>query len=401
LLDYFRQAARALLSNKVRSGLSMLGILIGVAAVIAMMAIGAGAQKAIKSRLSSLGSNLLMLFPGPGRQGGVSLGAGSYTRFTPDDVNAIRGLSMVRRASAEVRGRGQIVYGGKNWSTSVQGADPDYAAMRAATPIYGRFFTELENAQRARVVVVGATIVRELFGAANPIGEVVRINRQSFQIIGILPQKGASGWHDEDDNVIVPTATAMYRMQGKDYVDSISVEVVSEDRMEAAQEQISALMRRRSRTVSGGEDGFQIRNMAEIQSAVSETSRAFSTLLAAIAAISLLVGGIGIMNIMLVSVTERTREIGLRKAVGARRKDILSQFLIEAVVVSVTGGATGIAVGWGISRIVTGIAGWATDVSPVSVLLAVLFSAGVGVAFGLWPAWKASRLSPIDALRYE
>jgi macrolide transport system ATP-binding/permease protein len=401
LRQHFRQALRSLSANKVRTALSMLGILIGVAAVIAMLALGAGARQAIEERLSSMGSNLLVLRPGARQSGAVSLESRAATRLTLEDAEALREVPGVRRTGPSVGGRAQVVYGGRNWNTRVQGAGPEYEAMRAARPVAGRFFTEAEDRSRARVALVGATLVRELFGGKSPVGETIKLNRVGFLVVGVLPVKGDSGWRDQDDVVVVPIRTAMRRLLGQDHVESIDVEVESASRMEAVQAEMLALMGRRHRVPASREGAFEVRNMAELQEALTATQRTMTLLLSSIAAISLLVGGIGIMNIMLVSVTERTREIGLRKALGARRGDILAQFLIEAVVVSAAGGLAGICLGWLVTSVMTRLAGWAASVSAASVLLSFFFSAGVGVAFGLWPARRASLLNPIQALRYE
>ncbi|MFH1723992.1 MAG: ABC transporter permease [Elusimicrobiota bacterium] len=401
-LEHFRHATRALLANKVRTALSMLGILIGVAAVVAMLALGTGAQRSIEQRLASMGSNLLNLRPGSRRSGGVAMESGSVTRLTPEDARAIAEIAGVRRVCPSVSGRGQIVYGNMNWSTSLEGVMPEYAAMRASEPEIGRFFTAEENLNRARVAVLGLTVARELFEGKSPIGEFIKINRISFQVVGVLPEKGSAGHRDRDDTVAIPLLTAMRRVLGKKYVDSIDIEAASAEQLEPVQTAVQQLVIRRHRVPPARqEDAFRIRNMAEIQEMITSTSKTMSALLASIAAISLLVGGIGIMNIMLVSVTERTREIGLRKAVGASRNDILSQFLIEAVVISIAGGLAGILLGWSITMAMAKIAGWAAAISPASVALAVAFSAGVGIVFGLWPARKAAALHPIDALRYE
>ncbi|HKY62180.1 MAG TPA: ABC transporter permease [bacterium] len=401
--QHFRQAFRALLANKVRSGLSLLGILIGVASLIAMLALGEGAKASIEAQLSSLGTNLLSLRPGSRRSQGVALESGAVTRLTMEDAKEIlAGVPEVSRVSSSVDGRVQVTFGGQNWNTRVEGTSPTYAEMRAAQPVIGRFFNEEENKQRARVALLGQTVVQNLFGGASPLGEYIKINRVSFQVIGVLPEKGASTWRDQDDVIVIPVTTAMHRLLGKDYVDSIDIEVRSPDAMEGAEKAIQNLVvKRRRLPPSLQEEAFQIRNLAELQSALSETSRTMSVLLASIAAISLLVGGIGIMNIMLVSVTERTREIGLRKAVGAKRSDILAQFLIEAGVVSLIGGLLGITLGWTATWAMSRFAGWTAEVSPDAVLLAIGFSAAVGILFGLWPARKASRLHPIEALRYE
>ena len=397
-----RQALRALLANKVRAGLSMLGIVIGVAAVIAMLALGAGARQAIQAQLASLGSNLLSVRPGARQSGGVALEAGSVTRFTMEDATDIQQkIPSVKRVAPTVSGRGQIVYADKNWNTQILGTAVEYASMHAATPIVGRFFTEEELKKRARVVVIGMTPLRQLFGDVSPIGEFLKINRVSFQIIGVLPEKGSTGWRDQDDVMVIPLTTAMRRLLGKTYVDAIDVEVDAAEHLAPSQDAIREVLIHRHRLPASQQDSFDIRNMADIQAAMSETSKTMSWLLASIAAVSLLVGGIGIMNIMLVSVTERTREIGLRKAVGATRWDILAQFLIEAVVISVVGGLVGILLGSGMTLAMSRVAGWAVSISVASVLLSFLSSASVGIAFGLWPARQASSLNPIDALRYE
>jgi len=401
-LDYLRQAAFAMLSHKMRSLLSILGILIGVAAVIAMLAIGQGAKESIAKQLVSLGSNLLIVRPGSARVHGVAMETGTVTRFTFSDVAAIAKLTdVVSRLYASVSGRGQLVYGGNNWNTQVEGVGVEYAKMRAAEPTIGRFFTEEELRMREKVAVVGTTVAQELFGENNPVGESIKINLLNFKVIGILPPKGAGGFRDQDDVVVIPVTTAMYRVFGKQYVDTISVEAKSPDLIEAAQDAISKTIIKQHRLNKDSEDSFQIRDMSEIKKTLEATTKTMSLLLGSIAAISLLVGGIGIMNIMLVSVTERTREIGLRKAIGANNKDIMAQFLIEAVLMSFIGGIAGILLGSGIAILITIFAGWSIKVSLFSVILATVFSLMVGVVFGIWPAQKASKLNPIEALRYE
>lgn len=400
-IDHLRQGVYAITSHKMRSFLSMLGILIGVAAVIAMLALGQGARESISQRLASLGSNLLMVRPGPRRLHGVSLEAGTVTRLTAQDADAIAKLPQVKNVSPSVRGRAQIIYGNKNWNTEVRGTGVDYATMRASVPTVGRFFAEEELRVRQKVALLGTTVARELFGDINPTGARIKINRINFRVIGVLPEKGAAHWRDQDDVAIIPVTTAMYRLLGKEYIDSIDVEVKNSGLMEEAERAISELIIKRHRLNKGNEDSFQIRNMAEIQETIESTTKTMTWLLGSIAAISLLVGGIGIMNIMLVSVTERTREIGLRKAVGARRIDIMTQFLIESVVLTFIGGIAGIIVGWCTAWLLANFAGWATKVSAFSIMLATTFSIGVGIGFGLWPAKKASELNPIEALRYE
>lgn len=400
--SYFFQAVRALLSNKTRSVLSILGVLIGVTSVIAMIALGTGAKEDVKKRISSLGSNLLMVRSSAHRVGGVSLEAGSVTRFTLEDANEIKEkIPGIDKVAANVTGRGQIVYNGQNWNTQIQGTTEDYPDMRNARPAKGRFFTKVETVSRSKVVVIGQTVVKQLFGDKNPLGEFIKIRRIDFQVIGILPAKGSSGWRDEDDIIIIPLNTAMYRLLGKEYVDSIDVQVTEADLMDTVSAQIKKLIMVLHRLPETQKDTIDIRNMADIQETISATVKTFSYLLGSIAFISLLVGGIGIMNIMLVSVTERTQEIGLRKAVGADNNDILFQFIIESIVICILGGLIGIMLGSLISVILSKFAGWSTKISLSSVLLAFIFSVAIGLIFGIWPAKKASQLNPIDALRYE
>ncbi len=401
LADHLRQAFWAMFSHKMRSMLSMLGILIGVAAVIAMLALGQGAKESVSKSLSSLGSNLLMVRAGSHRLHGVALEAGSVTRFTAKDVESIGKLHGVRRASPSVSGRGQVVYGNKNWNTQVQGVGIHYEDMRAAKPTIGRFFTEEENRTRSRVAVVGMTVARQLYGDSNPVGSVLKINRINFKVIGILPEKGVAGPRDQDDLIVIPVNTAMYRLLGKQYLDSIDAEVSDLSLMDQVQNSIKELIIKRHDLNKEDTDSFEIRNMADIQQTLMSITKTMSMLLGSIAAISLLVGGIGIMNIMLVSVTERTREIGLRKAIGARESDIMVQFLIESVAMTFTGGMAGIVFGAGIALLLSAAAGWTTRISTFSVILATAFSVAIGLVFGLWPARQASKLNPIEALRYE
>ncbi len=402
--EYFSQALRALMANKVRSSLSVLGILIGVGAVIAMLAVGAGAQKSLEQRLASLGTNLLMLRPGSIAVGGVQQGLGGTSRITLQDAEAVAKVPMVSKIAPEISGRVQATYADKNWNTQVTGTTPNYAPMRAAVPIYGRFITKDDVQKRNRVCLLGLTVIQKLFGDnASPIGELIKINRVSFQVIGVLPVKGSNGFQDQDDTIVVPVTTAMYRLFGKTYVNMVDIEADSPQDTGPACDAVQAFMMKLKHipNLPTNQDAFQVRNMADIQSALSASTQIMTVLLSCIAAISLLVGGIGIMNIMLVSVTERTREIGLRKAIGARRLDILSQFLIESVAVSLMGGIIGIILGWFTTIMISHFAGWATIVSVNSIILASGFSILVGMVFGIWPAYKASRLSPILALRYE
>ena len=402
-IDYFKQGYKTLTANKVRTALSMLGILIGVGAVVAMLALGKGAQKAIEESLSSLGSNLLIVRAGSIRVAGVTQEGGAANRLSYGDLQVIKNrIGSVKEISGQVQSRGQATANGKNWNTQVQAVSSGWAAIHASIPVSGRFFTDEENSKRARVAVIGEVIRKELFSDQSGIGEMIKIDKVNFQVIGVLPEKGASGWRNQDDVIIIPLQTGMYRLMGKEYVDSIEVEIDKPENMDAAQDAILEVMATQHKVpLSQQEDAFTIMNMADIQQALQQSSQTMSMLLAAIAAISLLVGGIGIMNIMLVSVTERTKEIGLRKSIGARRNDILIQFLSESVLVSVIGGLMGIFLGWFITVVLSAAIGWTTSISLNSVLLSFFFSALIGIVFGVYPAKKAAALNPIEALRYE
>ena len=401
LLEHIRSALRAMAANKARSALSVLGILIGVASVITMLAIGRGAQKAIEARLQSLGSNVVMLFAGAPSMRGVRGAAGNYTRLTLDDVRAIRRLSNVADIYGEVEGNVRLVYGNQNALTEVQGVSSNYESIRNAAPYAGRFFTEKENTGLARVILLGQTVIRELFGNADPLGKTVELNHNAFRVIGVLPMKGATGFSDQDDMAVIPIFTGMKRVFGSPYLHEMAIQCASTEAIPDMMDDIQRLMRKRHRLSAFKEDDFTLRNNAELQSTLSDTTRTFGLLLGIVAAISLLVGGVGVMNIMLVSVNERTREIGLRKAIGATRRAILIQFLLESVLLSVIGGLIGIALALILAVVLTFFAGWTAIVLPHYILLAFGFSAGVGILFGFWPAYKASLLSPIEALRYE
>ncbi len=401
LIDHAKQALSSMVRHKLRSILSMLGILIGVAAVIAMLALGQGAKESIATQLASMGSNLLSIRPGSHQQRGVSLEAGSVTRFTIQDAHAMSKLPLLKSVSPMVRGGARLVAGSKNWSTQVQGTGEFYPTMHAAQPTLGRYFTAEEIRMRQKVVVIGTTVAKQLFGDSDPLGATLKINRINFQVIGVFPTKGASMWMDQDDVIAIPYTTAMYRLLGKEYVDYLEAEVKDPKGMESAQSALEDLITKRHPATNQTSKTFEIRNMAEIQDTMKKTMGTLSMLLGSIGGISLLVGGIGIMNIMLVSVTERTREIGLRKAIGARRKDILWQFIIESVLMTFCGGIFGILLGTGISWIMSSLAGWTTHVSASSIMLATTFSIAVGLIFGLWPARQAAKLNPIEALRYE
>jgi macrolide transport system ATP-binding/permease protein len=396
-----KQSVRSLLANKVRTALSALGIMIGVAAVIAVVALATGARKAVEDQLSRLGTNLLILMPQRRSRGGVQQASGSASRLDTGDVEAIRKeVVHVAFASATANGSAQLKYGNLNWNCRVEGVDPDYESMRSNEPQLGRFFNDAEMASRSRVCVLGLTPVNELFNGQNPIGKQIKINRQSFTVIGVLPEKGSSGFRDYDDTVMVPSTTAMRRLFGKKYVDRIEIQIDEAENMDRAQADILALVAQRHR-VGNRANPFEIRNLAEIQETASATTKILSLLLSSIASIALVVGGIGIMNIMLVSVTERTREIGLRKALGARGQDVMMQFLIEALIISFFGGCMGIAIGVAASLGVEKFSGMQVLVTQESIVLAFVFSAVIGIVFGLWPARKAALLNPIEALRYE
>jgi macrolide transport system ATP-binding/permease protein len=400
-VELVRQAFHTLIAHPMRTILSTLGVLIGVAAVIAMLAIGKGARESIEAQLSSLGSNLISVRPAAVRVGGVTTES-DWLKLTREDARAIADtLPMVKSATSVVIGNGQrVAWQEKNAATQVYGVTSGYARMHAVEPTIGRYFTEDENRERALVAVIGLTVSRNLFGTENPVGKTMKLNRMPVRVIGLLPEKGASSFGDRDDQVHLPLSTAMYRVFGKQWVDLIEVEIEKGADMTEAQSRLRSLLYDRHEIPkSQTEEAFRIFNMADIQNALSQTSKTLGTLLIAIASIALLVGGIGIMNIMLVSVTERTREIGLRKAIGATSSDILIQFLIEAATIGVLGGVIGICLGVLISFVISAIAGWVTSISIPGVLGAFWFSSLVGMVFGLWPARRAARLNPIEALR--
>jgi putative ABC transport system permease protein len=408
LLATLRIALRALKVNKLRSILTMLGIIIGVGAVITMIAVGGGAQARVEEQIKSLGSNLMIIIPGSTTAGGVRLGGSSAQTLTEDDAWAItREVQEVQASAPSQRGSGQIVAGNNNWSTVIQGVTPEYLEVRDWPIVSGRGFEPQEISGAGKVALIGQSVAKQLFGDADPVDQQVRIRKVPFIIVGVLDKKGQSMMgQDQDDVILVPLTTARNRLFGNPQgklrrVGVISVKVRDGQNMKEAEDRIRELMRQRHRLQQGADDDFTIRNLTEILQAQEASSKVLALLLAAVASVSLLVGGIGIMNIMLVSVTERTREIGLRMAVGARANDILKQFLVEAVTLSLIGGLLGITLGLGGSLAIGEFAGWRTSLSPASVVLAVGFAAAIGIFFGFYPARKASRLSPIEALRYE
>jgi len=403
-----RIAGRALRVNTLRSALTMLGIIIGVAAVIAMVGIGAGAQARVAEQIQSLGSNLIIVLSGSVTSGGIRLGTGSQLTISEDDAAAIaREVPLVQVAAPAVRGNAQVVYGNLNWSTLIQGVTADYSEARDWPVLDGRGITSEDVDGATKVALVGQTTALNLFGEADPQGQIIRIKKVPFTVVGVLARKGQNSWgQDQDDVVMIPMSTAKKKVLGRSQsnprsVGSISVKVRPDADMVEAEDQIRALLRQRHRLQPFQDDDFWLRNLSEVLQTQEESSKVMTYLLAAIASVSLLVGGIGIMNIMLVSVTERTREIGLRMAVGARRRHILLQFLIEAITLSLIGGIIGIALGLGGSRAISYFAEWRTLVAPESIVIAFGFAAGIGIFFGFYPARKASRLDPIEALRYE
>jgi putative ABC transport system permease protein len=401
-------ALGALRVNKMRTALTMLGIIIGVAAVIAMVSVGAGAQERIAEQIRSMGSNLIVIFPGAQTSGGIRWGLGSQQTLTEEDSRAIAiEVPAVEVAAPTVRGSAQTVFGNLNWSTVIQGVTPEYLDAREWGVASGRMFEPQDVDAAAKVAVLGETVWSSLFGGSDPIGQTIRIKKVPFTVVGVLEPKGQSAWgQDQDDLILIPLSTAKRKVLGSNRsnprsVGSITVRVRDAQLMGEAEDQIRALLRQRHRLQTGQDDDFQVRLLAEMFAAQEESARVMTALLAAIASVSLLVGGIGIMNIMLVSVTERTREIGLRMAVGARGRDILAQFLVEALTLSAVGGVLGVAIGVLAAVVIGHWAEWSTDISVQSVAMAFAFAGVIGVFFGFYPAQKAARLDPIDALRYE
>lgn len=402
LTESIRVALDGLAANKVRSGLTMLGVIIGVSAVIAMIAIGQGARQRTMNFIQSMGTNVLMVMSGQGRMGMIRAGMGSAQTLTYDDALAIKkSCPAVVGVSAELRMQAQVKYRNMNTNTTIMGTTEDYPSIRNFQMAKGRFFTEKDVKSMRRVGVIGPTAAYNLFRQNSPINKIVRINGVNVKIIGMTVAKGTGGFGDPDDQIIIPLTTAQKRVFGIDYIRSISVQAKSMERMTEASAQIDELLRKRHKLGPASEPDFMIRSQAEVMETAEQMSRTFTMLLAGIATVSLLVGGIGIMNIMLVSVTERTREIGIRKAVGAKSRDILMQFLVESMVLSLVGGFAGIVLGIIGAKVLASISGWEAVVSIPAIVLAFSFAATVGIFFGIYPARKASSLKPIDALRYE
>ena len=403
VLMVFRIAFKALGRNKMRTALTMLGMIIGVAAVITMVALGTGAQSSIESQIQSAGTNMIMVSAGNFSQGGVRQGQGNASTLTPDDSTAIQQIQGVQYKASGVNTRGQVVSGNSNWGTQIQGTDVDLPLIRSWPTVQGSFFTPTDVATAAKVAVLGSIVRDQLWSPDfNPVGQIIRINNLPFTVSGVLSSKGQSGMgNDQDDVVFVPYTTVMKKMRGITFIQNVTVSAASAGDTSATADRIAALLRFRHKIQPGDPDDFMVRTMEEMASVRVQATQTMTALLASIAGVSLLVGGIGIMNIMLVSVTERTREIGLRLAIGARGRDVLLQFLVEAVVLSLFGGTIGIGLGFALSKGVTLWMSWPTAVSPQAVLVAFGFAAITGVFFGFYPAQKAAALDPIDALRFE
>jgi putative ABC transport system permease protein len=404
VLTIIRIAIRALARNKMRSGLTMLGIIIGVAAVIAMVGVGQGAQEAQQAQIAAMGSNMLFVSSGTVNRGGLRLGSGATKTLVYDDLTAIqREAPAVAAAAPGTQTTSQVVYGNDNWFTRIVGTEPQYFPIRDWPFQTGTPFSQDDVQTAANVAVIGETVHKNLFGRSDPIGQVIRIKSIPFRVVGLLASKGQSAamGDDQDDQVFIPYTTHQKKLTGDTWLRFLMVSAVSKDASYTAQQQIESLLRDRHHIRPGQDDDFSVRNLADIADFAEAQGRLMTLLLGSVASIALIVGGIGIMNIMLVSVTERTREIGIRMAIGATEEDVQRQFLIEAVVLSMFGGLIGILLGITVSKLITSFAGWAVIISPVAILAAAVFSMFVGIFFGFYPARKAARLDPIEALRYE
>ena len=398
-----RIALKALNRNKLRTVLTMLGMIIGVGAVITMVALGTGARTTIEERVKSTGTNMILVNAGNFSQGGVRQGQGNATTLIPDDAVAIRQLAGVEYVAAGANTRGQVIASNQNWSTQIQGTDVDLPLIRSWPTKYGQFFTPSDVTGAQKVAVLGTVVSDTLFGEdTDPTGQIIRIKNQPFKVIGVMISKGQSAMgQDQDDTVFVPYTTVMKKLQGQTNINNVTVSAASSEAIDDTAESIRGLLRIRHKIQNGDPDDFMVRTLEDMATVQTETTKTMTTLLASIAGVSLLVGGIGIMNIMLVSVTERTREIGLRMAIGARGGDVLMQFLVEAIVLSMIGGLIGIGMGFGLSAAVQHFMQWPAEVSPDAIALAFGFAALTGVFFGFYPARKAASLDPIEALRFE
>ncbi len=405
LLMIIRVAFRALVRNKMRAALTMLGIIIGVSAVIAMVSIGQGAQQSVQDQIASIGTNLLFVSAGAQNVGGVRTGTGDTgtNTLTVEDLDAIkREVPSVSMVTPGINTRSQLIFGSQNWNTQIQGVSEQYPDIRKWNVQDGSFFTDADVRTAARVIVVGQTITDNLFPGTDAVGQTVRVKELPFRVVGVMARKGQDQQgRDQDDTAFAPYSTVQKKILGSRRVQMAFVSAISQDATYTAQMQIGQLLRQRHKLGPGDADDFSVRNMSDIADAANQTNSIMTILLASIASVSLLVGGIGIMNIMLVSVTERTREIGIRMAIGARSAAVRTQFLIESVVLSLTGGLIGILLGLGVSFLIPSLLGWPTLVSTAAVIGSVIFSAAVGIFFGYYPARKAAALDPIDALRYE
>jgi putative ABC transport system permease protein len=403
ILNIILSAFRALQRNKMRSFLTMLGIIIGVAAVIAMLAIGQGAETSVKDQIAALGSNVLIIFPGSQQQGGVRGGAGTMTTLTEDDALAVsKECPAVAYVSPGARANGQVIAGDMNWATSIEGGSADYLNIRQWALADGDFFSDADVKAAAKICILGKTVADNLFPDTSPIDQTIRIRNVPFKVIGVLIKKGQNSMgQDQDDIIIAPYTTVLKRLSRFPFLRQILVSATSPGTMTLAQSQITDLLRLRHKLAANDADDFTIRNQTDLAAMATATTEILTLLLASIASVSLIVGGIGIMNIMLVSVTERTREIGIRMSIGARGKDILTQFLIEALVLSLLGGILGIIFGVTGSSVISKLAKWPTIITPFSIVLSFGFSFAIGIFFGYYPARKAAMLNPIDALRYE